>query len=522
MSRNLKIGIGISLIALIGLVVVLGLLIANLGAIAAWIGFDDAGNLNGREGAIGLLLNPEARVNNVVQCADDAGCSALWPIIFAAGFAFVIVTGFAYATLLERRLLAFLQHRVGPNRVGPMGFMQPAADGVKLVFKEDLMPAGADKWVFRLAPMIKVIPILMIAAVIPMGPDLLLPWFAPSLGDVWYQVPQGLIDSNVGVLWVIAITSIATYGVVLAGWSSDNKYAMLGALRASAQMISYELSFALTLAIPVMIVGSMAIGDIIDAQRNIWDWFVFQNPLAAAVLILALLAETNRAPFDLTEAEQELTQGYMTEYSGMKFALFMMAEYLGMIAVSLVAIAVFFGGYHLWPMDGLPILAPVIFILKVVLMLCGMIWIRATLPRIRYDRLMMFGWKVMIPLALLAVAWTAVAVVVGDSLGGAAYPIISGVVFVLALVLGAWALRRVSRGQDSEEAIALEDDPAYTGERRGLGWALVHLVGMLIAIPLAHIRFQARALEGLASLGRTPEEDRMLESGETALKRAGD
>ena len=522
MSRNLKIGIVIALIGLIGTIVVLGLVIANLGAIAAWIGFDAAGNLNGREGAIGLLLHPEARVTNVVQCADDAGCSALWPIIFAAGFAFVIVTGFAYTTLLERRLLAFLQHRVGPNRVGPMGFMQPAADGVKLVFKEDLMPAGADKWVFRLAPMIKVIPILMIAAVIPMGPDLVLPWFAPSLGDVWYQVPQGLIDSNVGILWIIAITSIATYGVVLAGWSSDNKYAMLGALRASAQMISYELSFALTLAVPVMIVGSMAIGDIIDAQRNIWDWFVFQNPLAAAVLILALLAETNRAPFDLTEAEQELTQGYMTEYSGMKFALFMMAEYLGMIAVSLVAVAVFFGGYHLWPMDGLPILAPVIFILKVVLMLCGMIWIRATLPRIRYDRLMMFGWKVMIPLGLLAVAWTAVALVVGDSLGGSAYTLVSGLVFVLALALGAWALRRISRDQDSEEAIPLEDDPAYTGERRGLGWALVHLVGMLIAIPLAHIRFQVRALEGLASLGRTPEEDRMLESGETALKRAGE
>ncbi len=522
MSRNLKIGIGAALIGLIGTIVVLVLVIANLGAIAAWIGFDDAGNLNGREGAIGLLLNPEARVINVVQCADDAGCTALWPIIFAAGFAFVIVTGFAYSTLLERRLLAFLQHRVGPNRVGPMGFMQPAADGVKLVFKEDLMPAGADKWVFRLAPMIKVIPILMIAAVIPMGPDLVLPWFAPSLGDVWFQVPQGLIDSNVGVLWVIAITSIATYGVVLAGWSSDNKYAMLGALRASAQMISYELSFALTLAVPVMIVGSMAIGDIIDAQRNIWDWFVFQNPLAAAVLILALLAETNRAPFDLTEAEQELTQGYMTEYSGMKFALFMMAEYLGMIAVSLVAVAVFFGGYHLWPMDGLPILAPVIFILKVVLVLCGMIWIRATLPRIRYDRLMMFGWKVMIPLALLAVAWTAVALVVGDSMGGSAYTLVSGIVFVLVLALGAWALRRISRERDSEEAIPLEDDPAYTGERRGLGWALVHLVGMLIAIPLAHIRFQVRALEGLASFGRTPEEDRMLESGETALKRAGE
>ena len=522
MSRNLKIAIGIIVLGGLAVtIVIVALIIANLGAIATWIGFDDALNLDGRQGAIGMLLHPEARVQNVVQCQDHAGCSALWPIIFAAGFAFVIVTGFAYTTLLERRLLAFLQHRVGPNRVGPQGFLQPAADGVKLVFKEDLIPAGADKWVFRLAPMIKVIPILMIAAVIPMGPDLVLPWFAPSLGDVWFQAPQGLVDSNVGILWVIAITSIATYGVVLAGWSSDNKYAMLGALRASAQMISYELSFALTLAIPVMIVGSMAIGDIIDAQRNIWDWFVFQNPLAAAVLILALLAETNRAPFDLTEAEQELTQGYMTEYSGMKFALFMMAEYLGMIAVSLVAIAVFFGGYHLWPMDGLPILAPVIFILKVFLMLCFMIWIRATLPRIRYDRLMQFGWKVMIPLALLAVAWTAVSIVVGDALGGTAYPFISGIVFVVVLLIGALALRRMSRESDSEEAIPLEDDPAYTGERRGLGWALAHLVGMLIAIPLAQIRFQVRALEGLASLGRTPEEDRILESRETAIKRAG-
>jgi hypothetical protein len=223
----------------------------------------------------------------------------------------------------------------------------------------------------------------------------------------------------------------------------------------------------------------------------------------------------------LTEAEQELTQGYMTEYSGMKFALFMMAEYLGMIAVSLVAVAVFFGGYHLWPMDGLPILAPVIFILKVVLALCGMIWIRATLPRIRYDRLMMFGWKVMIPLGLLAVAWTAIALVLGDSLGGGAYTVVSGVVFVLVLVLGAWALRRISRDQDSEEAIPLEDDPAYTGERRGWGWALVHLVGMLIAIPLVHIRFQVRALEGLASFGRTPEEDRELQREETAIKTVG-
>ncbi len=515
LSQGQKIGIGVGALAVVAITLLL--IVTNLGSIAAWIGFDEVGNLNGREGAIGMLLSPESRVQNLTQCEDHAGCSAVWPIIFAGGFAFVIVTGFAYTTLLERRLLAFLQARVGPNRVGPGGFLQPAADGVKLVFKEDLMPSGADKWVYRIAPMLKVIPVLLVAAVIPMGPDLVLPWFAPGLGDIWFQVPQGLVDSNVGILWVIAITSLATYGVVLAGWSSDNKYAMLGALRASAQMISYELSMGLALAVPVMIVGSMAFGDIIDAQRNIWDWLVFQNPLAAAILLIALLAEVSRAPFDLTEAEQELTQGYMTEYSGMKFALFMMAEYIGMIAVSFIAAATFFGGYHLWPMDGTPILAPVIFLGKVVLFLCGMIWVRATLPRIRYDRLMQFGWKVMIPLALLAVAWTAVSVVVGDVLGGAAYPIISGVVFVVVLGVGVIALRRMGADEASQEAIPLEDDPWYTGERNGITWALVHLVGLLVAIPVAFINFNIRALEGLASFGRTPEEDRALESNETAI-----
>jgi len=198
-----------------------------------------------------------------------------------------------------------------------------------------------------------------------------------------------------------------------------------------------------------------------------------------------------------------------------------MAEYLGMIAVSLVAVAVFFGGYHLWPMDGLPILAPVVFIGKVVLCLCGMICIRATLPRIRYDRLMQFGWQVMIPLGLLAVAWTSVAVVIGEALGGTAYPFISGAVFVVVLAIGALVLRRLGRDQASEEAIPLEDDPMYTGERRGLGWALAHLVGMLIAIPIVHIRFQVKALEGMASFGRTPEEDRQLESGDAAITTTG-
>jgi NADH-quinone oxidoreductase subunit H len=517
LSQGQKVGIGVLAVS----VVVLFLVATNLGAIATWIGFDEAGNLNGREGAIGMLLTPEARVQNLTQCDEHAGCSAVWPIIFALGLVFVLLTGFAYTTLLERRLLAFFQHRVGPNRAGPGGFFQPVADGVKLIFKEDLMPQGVDKWVYRIAPLLKVTPILLVVAVIPMGPDLVLPWFGPALGDIWFQVPQGLVDSNIGVLWVVAITSLATYGIVLAGWASDNKYSMLGGLRASAQMISYELTMSLTLAVPVMIVGSMAIGDIIDAQRNIWDWFVFQNPLAAGLLMVALLAEVSRAPFDLPEAEQELTQGYITEYSGMKFALFMMAEYIGMIVVSLVAIATYFGGYHLFPMDGTPILAPVIFLGKVFLFLCGMIWVRATLPRIRYDRLMQFGWKVMIPLSLLSVAWTAVSVVIGDVLGGDAYPVISGVVFVVVLGIGFVTLRRMSDDQASEEAVAMEDDPYYTGDRNTVSWGLVHVLGMVVAIPLAIIDFHIRALDGLASLGRTPEEDRALESSETAITPSG-
>ena len=272
------------------------------------------------DGALKWVFEPATRNLNVVDCRDDAGCSAVWPIVFAALFFFVVLTSFAYTTLLERRLIAFFQQRIGPNRVGPLGFLQPAADGVKLIFKEDFIPAGAYKWVYRMAPMIKTLPVLLLFGVIPIGPKIIVPWFAPSLGDVWYRVPLGLADPNVGLLWLLAITSLGTYGVVLAGWASNNKYAMLGGLRASAQMISYELSFGLALAVPIMLAGSMSLGDIMNSQVMIWEWYVFQNPLAAAIVLIALLAETSRAPFDLPEAEQELTQGYQTEYSGMKFA----------------------------------------------------------------------------------------------------------------------------------------------------------------------------------------------------------
>jgi NADH-quinone oxidoreductase subunit H len=437
----------------------------------------------------------------VILCRDSDGCSILQPFIYSALLLAVVVTGFAYATLLERKLVAWFQNRVGPNRVGPGGFLQPAADGIKLVFKEDITPAQADKAVWYIAPLIKVLPTLVVLAVIPLGPDITIPWFNGS----WYRVPMGLIDPDVGILWILAITSIGTYGVALAGWASSNKYSMLGALRASAQMISYELSMGLAIAVPVLIAGSMSLGDIMNAQNDppLLGWFVFQNPLAAAILLIALIAETNRAPFDLPEAEQELTAGYMTEYSGMKFALFMMAEYLGMIAVSLIAAATFFGGYHFFLVDQVPLLGPLFMILKVLLFLCGFVWIRATLPRIRYDRLMNFGWKVMLPLALLSVTWTAVAVVVGDAFGSTGYAIISAVLFALVALAGLYFLMR---GEGAEDEDDYENDPVITGDRGGIGFALLQVVGGLLSVPFMLFDFNVKALDGLASMGKDPNE----------------
>lgn len=363
------------------------------------------------------------------------------------------------------------------------------------------MPSGANRPVYLLAPILKAVPTLIVLAVIPFGPFITVPWFDGN----WYSVPLGLSDTGVGVLWILAITSIGTYGVALAGWASNNKYSMMGGLRASAQMISYELSMGLALAVPVLLVGSMSVRDIVDAQGGLFiNWFVFQNPLAAGILLVALVAETNRAPFDLPEAEQELTAGYMTEYSGMKFALFMMAEYLGMIAVSAIATALFFGGYH----DGfglvanVPILGPLVMFGKIILLLIAFVWLRATLPRIRYDRLMMLGWKVMLPLAIIAVIWTAVAVIIAQELGQTAYIVFSGVVIVV--IAGVFYLMTAQPQQQTEED-DLETDPMITGERGGIGYGILQLVGGLIAIPFLLFNFTLQALDGLAQLGKEPE-----------------
>ncbi len=312
----------------------------------------------------------------------------------------VLATGFAYTTFYERKLAALIQLRVGPNRVGPGGWLQPAADGLKLFFKEELIPADAYKAVFILAPILTVVPAFVITAVVPWG---------SSIQLFGHTVPLGIADVNVAVLYILSVASISVYGIVLAGWSSNNKYAMMGGLRSSAQMISYELALGLSFVGPIMLAGSMSLVDIINAQKGVW--YIVYQPLAAIIFYIAALAEVNRAPFDMPEAEQELTAGYHTEYSGMKFALFFMGEYIKMAAVSAIFAALFLGGFRGPFVDQCPLLGPVYLLFKVFLSLGVMIWIRATLPRLRYDRLMAFGWKVLLPLSLLNVFVTAVVIV---------------------------------------------------------------------------------------------------------------
>lgn len=316
---------------------------------------------------------------------------------------FTLLTGFAYLTLFERRILARIQVRIGPNRVGPWGLLQPLADGIKLIFKEELIPTQADRTLFILAPVITVVPAFILVAVIPIGPEVELfgRRFVLGLSD----------DLNVGVLYVMAVSSIAVYGIALAGWSSGNKYSTLGALRASAQMVSYELALGLAFVGPIMLAGSLSVRDIVLDQTRVLDWYVFRQPLGLYVFLVSALAEVNRAPFDLPEAEQELTAGYHTEYSGMKFAMFYMAEYIKMIAVSAVAASLFLGGYNGPGVDRIPWLGPLYLAFKIVALLFLMIWVRATLPRLRYDRLMAYGWKVLLPLGLVNLVWTAALVV---------------------------------------------------------------------------------------------------------------
>jgi NADH-quinone oxidoreductase subunit H len=307
-----------------------------------------------------------------------------------------MTVGFAYMTYYLRRTLARMQTRIGPNRAGPFGLLQPVADGVKLIFKEEFSPIKADRLLFMLAPVITVIPALIITAVVPWG---------GVVSIFGYQIHLYLANVNVAILYLSAIASISVYGIVLAGWSSNNKYAMMGGIRSTAQMISYELALGLSFVSVTLLAGSMSLVDIVQAQgaHGILGWIVWNlsQPLGFILFIVASLAETNWSPFDLPEAEHELTAGYQTEYSGMKFAMFYMAEFIKIIAMSMIASTLFLGGYLGPFVDQIPWLGPIYLFIKTMIMLFFFIWIRATLPRFRYDRLMAFGWKVLLPLGFL-------------------------------------------------------------------------------------------------------------------------
>lgn len=324
--------------------------------------------------------------------------ATIWEWIIKSVILLLAMTlGFAYVTLYERKVLARMQVRVGPNRAGWQGILQPIADAVKLIFKEELVPEKADKVIFILAPVITVIPALIITAVVPWGPTVTL---------FGRQIALSISNINLGILYILTVTSISVYGITLAGWSSNNKYAMLGGLRATAQMISYELALGMTMMGPIMLAGSMSLTDIVNAQHNMW--YIVYQPLGALIYMVATIAEVNRAPFDMPEAEQELAAGYHVEYSGMKFALFFMAEYIKMIAISMIGASLFLGGFQGPWLNVHPWLGPIYLFIKVAALLFGLIWIRATLPRIRYDRLMSFGWKILFPLSVVNLMVTAV------------------------------------------------------------------------------------------------------------------
>jgi NADH-quinone oxidoreductase subunit H len=314
-------------------------------------------------------------------------------------------------TWIERRVLAFMQFRLGPNRTGPFGILQPIADGIKLFFKEEVMPAAANKWAFLAAPVVAVTTAFLAVAVLPYGPPFALPaWgFLPEwLQGRELQIQIAAID--VGLLFIFAVTALGVYGVVLAGWAANNKYSLIGGLRSSAQMFSYELALGLSFVGVIMLAGSFQIRDIVDAQAGgFWRWNCFIQLPAFLVYFAAATAEVARTPFDLPEGETELVAGFHTEYSSMRFALMQMAEYINMITVAVLATNLFLGGWH----SGIPgaqsegLLGFVSWGAKVAMLLFVFIWLRGTLPRFRYDQLMNFGWKVLIPVAAVWILVTA-------------------------------------------------------------------------------------------------------------------
>jgi len=411
-----------------------------------------------------------------------------YPWVLIAIIVHLVVLGtVAYLILLERKVASWVQDRIGPNRVGPWGLLQPLADGMKFIFKEDYRPAGVDRILFTVAPALMISVVIVSVAVIPWGgihevthtydittavppkapgttearpdaatlavarsqvPSIATLVGAPKIeytpqvnGDygivvdapktlvtITYRYPFQIADLNIGILFIIGILSLAVYGVVLGGWASNNKYSFLGGLRATAQMISYEIPLGLCVLCIVTMFGTLNLGTIVDKQAHYWAgvipaWNVFSQPLAFLMFLVCIHAEANRAPFDLAEAEQELVGGYHTEYSSMRFALFFLAEYAGMITTSAVCVALFFGGWHIWGLNGpdplhpsvttslgLCVLRAIVFFIKTLLVIFVFMWVRWSLPRFRFDQLMMLAWRAMIPISLALLVMTAIVV----------------------------------------------------------------------------------------------------------------
>jgi len=317
----------------------------------------------------------------------------VWALVKIVVILFAMLGVVSYLIYAERKIAGHIQARTGPNRVGPLGLFQPIADVLKLFFKEEFMPAEANKVIFHIAPILAVVPALVTFSVVPFGPS-------PALV---------VTDVNVGLLLFLAMSSLGVYAITLGGWSSNNKYALLGGMRSSAQMISYELAMGLSTIGVLILAGSLSLSSIVEAQRH-W-WFVVFQPLAFIIFMLTAFAETNRAPFDLPEAEAELVAGFHTEYSSMKFGMFFLGEFMNVIAICAIAVTLFLGG---WNGPGPPGLGMLWFVLKLSVLLFCFIWVRWTFPRLRYDQLMNLGWKVLLPAALLNIVLTAVAVYWGS------------------------------------------------------------------------------------------------------------
>ncbi len=334
----------------------------------------------------------------------------IWPFI-QIGLVVVITTGWvAYATYLERKISAFMQARLGPMRVGPWGLLQPIADGLKLLTKEDFVPENADRWIFFVAPYIAVVAAFIVMAVVPFGPD-------------WAVIT----DVNIGVLFVLAVSSVGVLALILAGWSSNSKYALLGALRSSAQMVSYEVSMGLAIIGALMFARTLSLSGVVIAQASDSVWFLFYQPIGFVIFLISGIAENNRAPFDLPEAESELVAGFHTEYSGFRWSLFFMAEYAAMVVVTAVATTLYLGGWY-FPWVGrletagyhnlYVAISVIVFLAKAGLLLYLYFWLRWTLPRFRYDQLMDLGWKWMLPAALINIVVSAIGVAVIQGLDG--------------------------------------------------------------------------------------------------------